>query len=565
MGMTARAHELVAELEKLRVRFGTAAARRKLALLASLGAVRSPDAQVLLRLHEALLYHRAFPDSRAVLVAAEDGLAAFAARLEALRRRDPEAAAALDGSGLAATSVSAYWSLPIVRWLVASASAAVALNHDEEGVDERLTEVLPRLVLSAEAEALEDGYLDPWAWLKRTSGRGRSSDVARLLSLLDAQETSADGRDGLWKAWNLPLDWELGTSRYSRTLARAPQGELALQRRPFERAYPDLQAEVARGAPTVARLSAAEAARWIDLGRAALATRLREVYSLNHASPDDVWLAGAGEGLRIALYGVTPARRHALRTFYGYLLVMNDVPIGYGDAILVCDWGELNFHVFDTFRGVASAQLYAAVVRLFRHHLGPRYLHLNPYQFGRHSQEAIDSGAFWFYEKLGFRPREAVARRLWRAERRRLDAGRGYRTGPATLKRLARSPMALALDRPEGPLEALYGGFHPLRVGLALTRAVESRHGGDRREATRKAGKRVAALLGGHLKSDAGDALARFAPILDLVPDLDDWTRDERRALRDLVDAKAAPSERDFLTLARGHERFRAAIVALGS
>ena len=43
------------------------------------------------------------------------------------------------------------------------------------------------------------------------------------------------------------------------------------------------------------------------------------------------------------------------------------------------------------------------LLKLFRERMGVTSFSVDPYQLGRENEEAIDSGAFWFYRKLGFR------------------------------------------------------------------------------------------------------------------------------------------------------------------
>jgi hypothetical protein len=360
---------------------------------------------------------------------------------------------------------------------------------------------------------------------------------------------------------DLTVSWDLGGGPGSRTLNRAPEGRPAFSRRAAMRSRPDLLAEVGKGALPVARAPRAEARRWIDAALSAVTARFREMHTFVHASDRDVFIAEAGDGVRIALFGVRPDARHALRAFFGYLLVRNGVPVGYGDAVMLFDWGELNFHVFETFRQAGSARLYAAVVRLLRHRFGVRYLHLNPYQFGLRNEEAIRTGAFWFYEKLGFRPQTAALRGIWRAERRKLDGDPSYRTSPATLRKLAMGPMELVLDGPAGALARRYRGFHPANLALAVSRRIEARYGGDRSAAASASLDRVLEVLGVSWPLDELRALGRLAPFLDLIEDLESWSPAQRRALADLVRRKAAESELGYLRATQVHPQLREALL----
>jgi hypothetical protein len=69
--------------------------------------------------------------------------------------------------------------------------------------------------------------------------------------------------------------------------------------------------------------------------------------------------------------------------------------------------------------------------------LGVTLFTVDPYQLGLHNEEAIESGAFWFYRKLGFRPVDADVAKLLATEEKRLRSNPDYRTPARTLRRLA--------------------------------------------------------------------------------------------------------------------------------
>ena len=71
---------------------------------------------------------------------------------------------------------------------------------------------------------------------------------------------------------------------------------------------------------------------------------------------------------------------------------------------------------------------------------------LDPYQIGFENEEGIESGAFWFYRKLGFRPTQPDALQLALKEEEKIRTRKKYRTPSATLRKLARSPMIFELD-----------------------------------------------------------------------------------------------------------------------
>ncbi len=66
---------------------------------------------------------------------------------------------------------------------------------------------------------------------------------------------------------------------------------------------------------------------------------------------------------------------------------------------------------------------------------------VDPYQLGHENEEAIESGSFWFYYKMGFRPVSPDVARLAERELQKIAKRPEYRTRPATLRKLAVSPV----------------------------------------------------------------------------------------------------------------------------
>jgi len=117
------------------------------------------------------------------------------------------------------------------------------------------------------------------------------------------------------------------------------------------------------------------------------------------------------------------------------------VPIGYIETLTFRKQMEVGFNLYYTFREGETAWLYARLLRLFQQQLGVTLFTVDPYQLGLHNDEAIDSGAFWFYRKLGFRPSDAKVAKILDKEEKRLRADPDYRTPPRILRLLANGWM----------------------------------------------------------------------------------------------------------------------------
>ena len=155
----------------------------------------------------------------------------------------------------------------------------------------------------------------------------------------------------------------------------------------------------------------------IDVAMASLAVRHRETFHFNHANPREVYLADVGEGVSIAIFGLLNRHRYPLECTMGYLIVSNGTPVGYGGASLLFLQANTGVNIFDEYRGSEAAFLWVQVMRVFHHIAGcTRYI-ANAYQFGADNDEALQSNAFWFYYRLGYRPvsrniRELASREL---------------------------------------------------------------------------------------------------------------------------------------------------------
>ena len=110
----------LAELEGLKQHFGSGDAKilRALKLLSK---SRLTDAESLTRLHETLLFLRAYPPSARVLNQVEKILKSFGQRVSQLRESGKDVAPLdeVEVSGIAGTFVTSNFSYEIARWLVA--------------------------------------------------------------------------------------------------------------------------------------------------------------------------------------------------------------------------------------------------------------------------------------------------------------------------------------------------------------------------------------------------------------------------------------------------------------
>lgn len=543
----------LAQLERWRDRGAdTDDPARLLRLLAAAVAGKLATAAQVRRLHELLCFLRAFGPELRARAAAERALAGFARRadLRAQRQR-------LASSGIAGTVTEYPFFWPTARWLAARWRGRLRLDRSDAEADRNLARTLPLLVSPLEAAALRELRLSGYAALDRLRPRGQT-DAEFLVARVAAMPGDEFTREAFYDAINPSAVLAPGGDTPARGRERFGPAPVAFRRAPLRRGRPDLRAELRRPPASVRRLSAAEGAQLVDLARGAMVARSRDLDAFAYGNARDAWLVDDGDGLAFALNGVPPPRRPPIAAIYGGLTLVNGVPVGYLQADIAGRAAALSFNTFETFRGGEAAWHLARLLAALRGLFGVDAFSIEPYQLGQGNDEGIASGAWWFYFKLGFRPRASAARALAAEELARVLRRPGYRSSAATLRRLAAHPLFFDLDpRRRTPLPPLAA------LGLRVARLFAARDA-DREAAQARIEREAAAALGlrspAALTADERRAFAHFAP-LALLAGAPRWPLAARRDLLVLVRAKAAASERDYALRLAAHQAFRRAIL----
>jgi hypothetical protein len=538
----------------LRLDFGAEAARRKLALLAVLDRATLPDAAAVLAFHEQLLFLAAYPDDERLKRAAERRLARFARRRDLARHR-----AELEGAGLAGTAIRYPFFWPTASRLARRFPDRLAIDWESFGDAEELR---PLALAALAPEEL--------AWVREREppveeivAALAGEDRRRAASVLLARLAAAPGddfaherlHDGVAPFYRL----EPGADGPSRTLDRAPRSSPPARPAPPRRGRPDLAAELARPPRAVLEIPPRAAARWVELARDAMVVRSRDLDCFAYGDPRDVRRVVHDDGLEMVAIGSVPTRRLPLAAAYGVLTLRHGVPIGYVQLDGFLGTALVHFNTFDTFRGADAAWVFARALATARALFGAEAFAIEPYQLGRGNDEALDSGAFWFYEKLGFAPRDRTVAELARRERARFARDPRARSSRRTLARLADGYLVL---EPAGRVATVPPHAAIARATTAAL-AAESHDPVAARDRLARRAAALAGLAGARLGAAERLWLERWAPMLVSLPGVEAWPVAERTALGALVRLKAGRRESELVRAWRDHPRAGAALLEL--
>jgi hypothetical protein len=537
---------ILTSLEQAKSGFGEGCADAKLALLGALERVRLRTPRAVIRLHEALCFLRAYPDDARVLARVERMLGNFHRRPDLRRHR-----AALADSGIAGTATHYRFFWSTAHWLARRWPERFRFDRGDIEPAERIRAALPLLVTPAESAWLKESRVPAFAALDRLCAPGEG-DAVFLARRVEAMPGDSVTREAFWDSIDAACVLKPAPGAPSRTDANYAGAPVSFRTQPLRRTRPELREQIALAARAVQEVSPREAVRLLDLARGVMVTRSRDLDAFAYGDARDVRMVDDGGGLGFMVNGVVPERRALLHGTYGYLTLQNGVPVGYGDLLLTGRTAAVAFNTFKTYRGGESAWTFARLLSMVRHLFGCESFSLDPYQIGHKNEEGIASGAWWFYYKLGFRPRAPQARRILRRELARMRAEPDHRSDRATLRRLAAWHLFFDFD-----------ASHPARLapvvetGARVAQDLARRAGAARERALKECSSEAMRQLG--LRSlqgftpDERLAWTRWSPLIVTLPGLARWSAAEKRALVHVVRAKGGRRESDFVELFAAH------------
>jgi len=419
------------------------------------------------------------------------------------------------------------------------------------------------VISPVEGDGLYAGHLSTKEWFDLAKGDASTSDAQWLVEQFRRLKGPRILREVAFDALNLELHWRLCEKAFSRTTARFPRRPIFFQTKPIHRQV-DLESIAEKPLRAPAYLSNRRAEALLDTCRTTLCVRRRETDPLTYANPQEVSLFRLERGIDVAIFGMLPDHRLPIESYFGFVVARNRVPIGYGGGWVFFERCEIGVNIFDEFRGGESAFAFAQVIRVFHRFFKSKRFLVDPFQFGANNREAIQSGAFWFYYRLGFRPVDGKLDSLAAEEANKLSVDSRHRTTGAILRKLARAKLGLSFangSKQDLPVLNL------TQLGLAVTGSLGRLYQGDRELAESSClTDAMRTLQTGSIEkwpSDEQDAFRRLSLLLKPLGEISDWPRLSKTRLLQAIRAKGGPRERDYTLALQAIPEFREALVDL--
>jgi hypothetical protein len=452
---------------------------------------------------------RAFPRSRQEFLDASQELSHFEAEIDQLPAslRDR-----LRDTGIAGTSIYYRFSYDVANWLARKAPKSVSIDWSELQDTAAFDDLLRHILQPSEDEYFDSGYASTALWVQTASASYDGTDFDWLMAQLQERPLRPFIRQ-LYDAADIPLVWQLRTHQFSKSDNVFRHSKVFMRSDGYRARPTRIKQEIARPISKISRLSRSRGEEMIDVAIASLAVRHRETLHFDFANPHEVYVADVGKGVVVAVFGLLPEFRFPLECTMGYLILSNGVPIGYGGSSILFKQANTGVNLFAEYRGTEAAFLWVQVMRVYHSLFHCTRFIANPYQFGAENTEALKSGAFWFYYKLGYRPVDPAIRQLAIAEEAKRRRRPDYRSDIRVLKRLASCDMHLTLP---GARQSEFFDEEWLTTSSQL------------------ATERLAKCGGATRKKSALQVVRELAQDLDLQ-NFRSWTPNQQRGLRTLA------------------------------
>lgn len=479
---------------------------------------------VLQACHDALLFIYVLPCNKKIRLLAENLLLEIREHVISIMNSSRyNQQRSLSGTGIAGSMITCQFSYSITKWLLQKFPADVSMDS-AGGNAEAGTAILQQLFPRIEYYYTTQGNIN---LTKRiVSLTGRQETLQKLITALEQHIPDEPLREILFDSMQVFTSWKLDHPVFNRSFIRGISLPVYYHKKIIKQV--NLDAVLKKPLPKKIKLSSQQRTYLMDVAKASLAFYSRETDPITLAAVSGVKLFYCGRGLAIALFGIEANRRLSLESYIGYMVFKNNVPVAYGGGWIFADRCKIGLNIYPPFRKGESALLFAEVLRLYQRLYHVQRFVVKPYQFGKGNKEGLQSAAFWFYYKLGFRPQDeqiaAVAEAAYKS---------GRRSTIKLLKQFTGSSLEFSLK----PL--LPGDMDPEHISAMTTQLIRKKFNGNRLRAS----ETCSSLLRKQLQLKDSSAyephFSELGLLTALVPGIDKWTKAGKRKLLQLVKAKA--------------------------
>lgn len=526
--------EKLKQLKSLVFQFDKTASDTKAVLLNDLILIVPKKKDAFLQFHHVLLCMMAYPSNQTLHNLVEKITSQLLQQLS----KYPTIQDKLIGSGLLHSSVECNFTYQKTKHIIQHFPNQVSIHSASSNIETQKA-VLKLILPNVEYSKIHAGEKDFKSRISEFHQSKHQTDLEWLLQTIEQSNPDRKTQAFLYNQLGVFIQWKVSSEKDSVSFLRGAQLPTYFHSTPLEKKI-SLQDIIKQKLPTPVKLSLKEKQQLIHSAKMTLFYLYRETEPFTNSNEDDITLFHLDKGISIALFGSTNNKRYSLESYIGYLVLKNNIPASYGGGWIFGERSQFGINILESFRGGESSLIICELLRVYHQYFKATRFVVKPYQFGLHNPEAIKTGAFWFYYKLGFRPENNDLRALAKKEEEEKLKNPSYKSEANTLRKYTKSNIALTLS------DNTYPNFDSEVLSQKITHYINTQFEGNREKATNQCFKLLKEALGINVKTwkaEDIDYAKQISILFCSYPDSKKWMIDHKKNIILLIQLKSAKIE----------------------
>jgi hypothetical protein len=526
--------EKLTRLKSLVFEFDVNFDKEKTQLLNELVSFHSFKQQSFHQFHQLLMGMMAYPSSKALLDAVTLSMQKLLQQLEqniSLQKK-------LIGTGLLHTAVECNFSYAKIIYLTQKFPNQVSI-HSASSNTETQKSILKLLLPLVEYSKIVDGEKDLKYRISQFHSSQTQTDLEWLLQLIQQSNLDTKTQAIIYNQLGIFIQWKVSNINSSVSFLRGTSLPTYYHTKLLDKKV-NLQNIIQQKLPAPTKLTAKDKEQIIDAAKMTLLYLYRETEPFTNANKDDITLFKLDKGISVALFGSLNDKRYSLESYIGYLVFKNNIPASYGGGWIFGERSQFGINILESFRGGESGLIICELLRVYHQYFSATRFVVKPYQFGLNNPEAIKTGAFWFYYKLGFKPENKALRELALEEEKQKLINSNYKSSVSTLRKYTKSNLALTLS------ETSYPNYDSEVISQKITHHINSHFNGDRQKAINVCFKQLKENLGIDIKKWTPEDITyaqQLAILFHIHSDSKLWQQKHQKNIQLLIQLKSAKTE----------------------
>lgn len=526
--------EKITKLRSLVFKFDKEAEKEKIQLLQDLNKYHSDKPQNFQLFHQLLMAMMAYPCGKNMLEQVQKTTSCLLEKLSKNKNLQNK----LTGTGLLHSSLECNFTFNKVKYLVQHFPNQVTIHSASSDIDTQKS-VLKLLLPQIEYSKIHAGEKDLKTRISEFHSSKNQTDLEWLIQTIEPYSLDNKTKSFLYSQLGIFIQWKIESEKDSVSFLRGTSLPVYFHTNPIEKKI-NLQEIIHQKLPAPVKLNLTEKRQLIHSAKMTLLYLYRETEPFTNANEEDIILFQLDKGISIALFGSTTDKRYSLESYIGYLVLKNNIPASYGGGWIFGERSQFGINILESFRGGESGLIICELLRVYHQYLGATRFVVKPYQFGLHNPEAIKTGAFWFYYKLGFRPENEQLKELALQEEKQKLVDPTYKSEIATLKKYTKSNLVLSLT------ETGYPNYDSEILSQRITTFINEHFNGDRQKALSYCYKQLIANAGidtKNWKPEDTEYAKQIAVLFNMQPVSKEWQQKHKKDIQIFIQLKSAKTE----------------------